>query len=412
MARGAVSPLVRLALRGALVAPVAAAAAWGILRGPDLGPQLPRAGAAFAFVSPADMIRPNARSQAAARLASQPVQDAVAVTAYRSPLSPFPFAVKGLELQQRGEQRRAALSMQRALRLQPRSTAVRKWLLVEDLRAGRGGEAVAQAKMLYALRAEQIGPVSQLLALLALAPEGRNILKKELGGTPELLGVIAAAPAVGVSRQAALDLLSTYGPTVADKGVGSAVSSLVGRYLEAGDYVGARSVWERFLPPGHEPRGLVYDGTFRGLAGPPPFGWTLTRNQQVQAEIGPSGLRRSPGALQVRQFGRFAEVGARQVLLLRPGPYRLSYLLKAGGAGGGTRDTAFEWLLKCEKEGAPFARIQVPQGNPGAGGWRAIAHAFEVGASCPLQAIELRGTGTEAGESGIKLTEVAITPSS
>jgi hypothetical protein len=187
----------------------------------------------------------------------------------------------------------------------------------------------------------------------------------------------------------------------------SGLRELRGRMEAEGDYAGLWRLWNRRLGrPASEQSEIPYDGRFRGLPGGPPFNWTL-----VEAPDG--GARRadftdSPATtgLSVSQSGYVGGIYARQMLLLRPGPYRLQ-LDALTDWDNSNAEPPFQILLRCSRSGAGLGTLPIPYHK----GWRPVTFVFVVPpVGCVAQDILVSARSQEdANPVRLDLTRVAIT---
>jgi hypothetical protein len=126
---------------------------------------------------------------------------------------------------------------------------------------------------------------------------------------------------------------------------------------------------------------LVYDAGFTDKMAPPPFNWALTSSTVGVAE------RQSGRRLHVVFYGQEDGILATELLLLRPGRYRLSMQL----LGDPARARALAWSVWCDKTDAPIASVTVDAAA--ANGW-----SFQVPASCPAQWLKLSGSSSDVSQ--------------
>ena len=370
--------------------PIAAVMVWGVVEGLEIKPGRAVAAPAFRLFSPEEVLGIDKPPSAALEPKLQAALAAPSAKARQAPLSSYPFALKALMAQRQGRREEAERLMLRALRLEPRSSAIRTWVMNRSFVDGRLTDAVSHAAVLYEIDPSVTPLVSKLLATVSQWPEPRGLVVKKLAGTPYMLDVVRAAKDAGLHRRHTLQLLSARGNERV-QGVEQERVKLLEQFIAEGDHAGAYAAWQSFLPPGSARAAGIYDGGFSGLPGPAPFNWTLTRNDHVQAEPVPSGLPAPAKALAVRKFSADPATAASQALLLAPGRYRLSYVARREGTGAGS--PPFEWKMVCGSTNASLARL--PLGASPGETWTRRAEVLDVPASCPMSILQLATARTE-----------------
>lgn len=139
--------------------------------------------------------------------------------------------------------------------------------------------------------------------------------------------------------------------------------------------------WVALVPDGAGAAGLVRDGGFEGLVGPPPFNWKYYDEGVVAARLAdhPDGAGH---AAELTFDGSRRGGLLNQLLVLAPGRYRLRAEYRADSA---VDPAALGWELRCG-DAAPFASSSVPVD---ADAWRGFAFEFEVPPACPSQHLDL-----------------------
>jgi hypothetical protein len=160
--------------------------------------------------------------------------------------------------------------------------------------------------------------------------------------------------------------------------------ALLNAMIAKGDVARAHALWPRLSGVGKpDPANLVYDGSFQGLPGLPPFNWALTSSEMGAAE------RERRGGLQVEYYGRTAGELAAQLVALAPGPYRITF--RAEGDLN-TAQHRILWRMQCVQGNKPV--FELPFANITYAG-RTIAGNFTVPQQCPAQWLKLVGEPTE-----------------
>ena len=170
----------------------------------------------------------------------------------------------------------------------------------------------------------------------------------------------------------------------------------------AGDYVGARKTWLAALP--ERERGAnrtMYDGAFRGVAAPRPFGWAFQDVDAGRAEPAKDGGR---NYLDVAYFGGRGVILAEQVLALPPGRHTLRLVARSPN---GIQSGKLYWRLTCLPGGAQIGALDLSQANADD---RRFAAAFTVPASgCAGQGLALVGEpGDVATAVNLELSRMEI----
>jgi hypothetical protein len=167
---------------------------------------------------------------------------------------------------------------------------------------------------------------------------------------------------------------------------------LLDSLIATGEYGRARSIWASVgrAAPGNS---LIYDPDFSAPAPPPPFNWKLASSTVGLAE------REAGGRLHAIFYGDEDGVLASELLLLRPGSYRLQMQI----AGASTHPEALRWSVRCDRSTEPIAAIPLDQ--------LARGLTFVVPANCPAQWLELSGrSGDVTQQSEVTITGLSLTP--
>lgn len=335
------------------------------------------------------------------------LHDAAAPGAARAALIARPvegaaYRVLARQAQQEGEGVRAVALLEAALRHWPRDVPGRAIAADTALRAG--DHAAAWRHLDALLRAEPEAARTLLVAALpAIAtPAGREALAARLQSRPPWRGALAQAlrgeglpwPHV----EALWSRLDALGPTTPAE-----VAAHVHALEQLGRPADARARWLRSVGAGGQ-AGAVFDGGFDrpGITGP--YAWALPEHPGVDLAYERTA---GEGALVARFSGRAVRFGGlAQTLALAPGPYRL----EARAENGTRSERPFEWHLHCIDGGARLARLALPSN-----GADTVSAAFEVGAGCPRQRLELRHDARFVGEQAVsgtlRLLQVGILPS-
>ena len=306
------------------------------------------------------------------------VQRMLAIGA-KAPLAPEPYLVRGVQAREAGDEALALRAFLEARQRNPRSVAARYFLADHYLRAGQTRRGLAEISALTRLVPESLGGIVPQLAAFARMPDSleqvRILLRDQPQLEPRLLYELAANPG---AANLAISLWSggTDDPDRAwqQRLVNSLVSA--GRFDEAG------KTWGRFNPGARQEGGLV-DPRFEAddLA---PFGWTLA--------TGPAGVAEPEGGgrLHILYYGRDDLILASQLLLLKPGPYRLAMRVDATGP----IPKSLSWVVRCLPASRDLAAVSLASAKGGV-----LAVDFTVpGQGCAAQRLELAGTAPDLPE--------------
>ena len=318
----------------------------------------------------------------AAAAAGRPVSPAsvrrMLDTSARAPLAPEPYLVRGVAAQVAGDQTLALRAFLEARHRDPRSIAARYFLAGHYLQAGQTRAGLAEISALTRLVPKSLKSVSPQLAAFARMPGGASQVKALLRDQPQLepwlLDELAASP------DDARLVMSLWSGRTIDRDR-SWQGRLINTLIAAGRYQDAQSAWQRF-DPAIERSGALVDPQFNGKT-LPPFGWTLASGAAGVAE--PQG-----GNLHVIYYGRDDHVLASQLLLLKPGSYRLA--MRVGAASPGAK--ALAWTIRC----LPAARELATIGLGSSKGGVVAGHFVVPAAGCEAQQLELAGTAPELPE--------------
>lgn len=318
-------------------------------------------------------------SAAAGRPISPTTVRRMLATAARAPLAPEPFLVRGVEAQVAGDASLALRAFIEARRRDPRSIPARYFLAGHYLQNGDTQRGLAEISALTQLVPQSLGGVAPQLAAFARISGGaaqvKMLLREQPQLEPSLLDVLAANP-----DDAPLALSLWSGRTGDQDRPWQ--QRLVNGLVAAGRYREARAAWSRF-DGGSKPGNGLADPRFEGhdLA---PFGWTLESGAAGVAE--PQG----GGQLHILYYGRDDLVLASQLLLLRPGSYRLA--MRVNGAPPAARNLS--WLVRCKPDLREIASIGLASAKGGV-----LAADFSVPAQgCEAQQLDLLGAAPELPE--------------
>ena len=288
--------------------------------------------------------------------------------ARREPLAPEPFMVRGVQAQLAGDTRTAQRAFEAAQRRDPRSRQAAYFLSDHYLRSGNAKRGLEQIALLARLSDYGPGMVAPYLATYAAAPANRPAMRRFFASNPDL--ALPALKILAADVQRAPTILELVDP----REVRGApwLPNLLNSLVTAGDPGRARAVWAQAT--GVRGAELVHDAEFADKESPPPFNWELTSSAVGLAERLPGGR------LHILYYGQEDGTLAAQMLLLKPGPYRLSLQL----LGDTSRAKALNWSIWCDKVAAPISSVSLDQAVRG---W-----SFVVPSACPAQWLKLTGS--------------------
>ena len=354
---------------------MAAGAAWLSVR-----TNLPRAVPQAGWISPGDpklLFRKAAQELIEQKgTLTEERYDELAAAARRDPIAADPFMYFGMRALAANDMAGGERLLVEARHRNPRNRLSRLALMSLYLRTGRireGGIELAAFARLVPGSGRVLVPE---LTRLAGDPTAREAVVAAVGDQPVMEDVLTGLVRSGAEPDLVLRLAARQ-PRRADGTFAPWQGLLLTRLVDNGEVGRAAALWSRFV--GAERRGLVYDPEFRGQPGPPPFNWDLAASDVGAAE------RARGGGLDVEYFGRRAGPLARQLLVLRPGRYRMQFPAEGSGAAQGSRIVL---QVTCRGGGAPLlnAPLQGLALTP-----RTIAHEFTVPAGCDAQWLSFAG---------------------
>lgn len=305
------------------------------------------------------------------------------------PLEVRALRVLGWVADEEGDEKRARRLMTIATSRSQRDVSSHLWMFHDRLKARdfaaafgygdalmRHGATQREAAILMASAAGADAAAAEAIAeRLKYGPTWRSRFVRELAASQDpdvTLSILLAVKEAGAS-------------ITADES-----SALVSRLLGERRPQEAYLAWVLLLPPaGYDVLGNIYNGGFEGPPSRGPFAWTLARTTAtIAAASGRKGQALVAQAMSEREVS-----GARQMLVLAPGTYRLSLDARLGGLN----DSSMDWVVSCV--GGPagdLARLRVTRSDD----WKPRAANFSVPGGCEVQRIELR-VGGKGGASAL-----------
>jgi hypothetical protein len=358
----------------------------------------PFAAAAFAPDHPqVKMDRAMAEITLAGGRVSDPSEQAAVAALRHSTLAAEPFFLEGLRALAAGNPVRGEALLTEARHRNPRLRLARLLLTDRYLKTGRPELAGTEIAALARLMPDISDMLAPALAKMAHDPGSAASLARILDRDPGLhRAVLGQLSTEGVGPELILRVADARlrHPAAADS---AWQSLLLGRLVDAGDLGGAYRLWTRFAGAQPSDSKGLYDGRFAGLPGPTPFNWQLADGAEGVAE------RASGAKLQVDYYGRADATLARQLLMLRPGVYRLQF--EVGGAARG-EGSQIAWTLSCISK-PPLLNFPL---KGVASAPRRLAVQFTIPAGCPGQWLALIGRpGDVASEQSATISALQLT---
>jgi tetratricopeptide (TPR) repeat protein len=321
------------------------------------------------------------------------------------PLAFEPFFVAARTAEQHGDLRRAIALMEEARHRRPSYPAVRMQLMIYYTRAERFHEALAEVDVILRRNGELRPVLLPELAKLIADPRGREALATILATDPSwredfynIAGARKLDPADARDLYRRVRALKRGGDLRLERQL------ILQAQASSGDYAGARETLVAGLPEQERAANrFLFDGSFRGMSMPKPFGWEFEDNDAGRAEPSRNGGRTY---LDIAYFGGRAETLAEQALALRPGRYVLRTVARSdNGVSSGT----VTWNLSCLPSHAPvIGLLDLSRAGPAEG---RFAAAFTVPATgCASQSLRLRAEpGDVASVVNLEVNALEIT---
>ena len=271
-----------------------------------------------------------------------------------------------------------------------------------DVAAQRADALLRQGKL-----RERLFP---LLRAMATEPEGVEALVARLQENPKwrdpfMRDLSGLDPAHFADHELVLAGLaaSTSPPTPRE------FAAYVARLVQAGQYGRALAIW---TAAEKRPSGIVKDADFTGaFARKPgdavvPFAWSIEDGAGARAEIDVPPQPLGGAALHISADVGAVGVLARQMLVLRPGRYRLSAAFRAEQ---GEPLSDLRWSIRCAERGSPFPHVE-PSPDSQEMQWQRVSLAVEILPGCAAQFLELSALGRSPSRSEIWYDRVTIKP--
>lgn len=319
----------------------------------------------------------------------------------RAPLTEEPFFLAAVDAMANKRDEEGERLLLEARRRDPRARTARLILLDRYLRTNRVAEAGIEIAALNRLMPRAAEVLIPELVRMVREPRTGSALVKVLAHEPALQqAVLARLAESGADPAVLLDIASSSRATAGTPEGLPWQRALLARLVSKGDLQRAHSLWRSFagLGGGGTDKGL-YDGSFRGAPGAPPFNWQLLSSPAGVAE------RVAAPALQVDYYGRENVDLATQLLMLRPGSYRLQFRVEGDATGQGSQ---LLWTVTCTGSKAQLLSIPLKEIDYTP---RTLSGVFTVPAGCAGQWLKLTGAAGEfpKGQSAT-IADVQVVP--
>ena len=309
--------------------------------------------------------------------------------ARKAPLAPEPFLVRGVQAQLAGRTQFSTRAFMAAEQRDPRSLPAHYFLADHFFRTGDSRGGLREAAALARLAPGGVASMAPYVAAYAKDPATWPQLREIFSSNSDLEAAALRAMASDAANADAIVALADEqhrSPTLAW------VPTLLSSLVEAGQYVKARAIWANVSHARIAPGQTVYDSAFADPNSPQPFNWELMSSAVGLAD------RQARGRLHLIFYGQQDGLLARQLLLLPPGPYRMTM----AASGSLARGRALTWSIRCDRGQSPFsaASLDVVATRP----W-----TFTVPTGCAAQWLELSGVSSDVPQqsdftiSGLKL---------
>jgi hypothetical protein len=276
-----------------------------------------------------------------------------------------------------------------ARRTSLRDVPTHAWLLTRYKALGRAADAIAEADILLRQRAELWPTIlPELVLLLTGNEEAVRPLAATLASKPYWRGSFLLMAGTNAPNK---DILFALFERMTAIGSPPTSDEIAGYFTGPDKWSDPRKMlarWRSLVPEARSaPLSLIRDGEFNGVDGPPPFNWTFFDSDGGYSRIAPGPSDGRGHALELSIDGSREVVLAQQMLVLRPGRYRLRAKLFAEEK---SEHAQFGWKLECIG-GAPLGQTRLDADERA---WRTAELAFAIPNNCPGQRISIMGYPT------------------
>ncbi|HEX8240188.1 MAG TPA: tetratricopeptide repeat protein [Allosphingosinicella sp.] len=298
------------------------------------------------------------------------------------PLAFEPFFVAARAAEQKGDLRRAIALMEEVRHRRPSHPPARMQLMIYYIKAERYPEALSEIDVVLRRNEELRPALLPELTKLVSDPRGRAALATILARGPTWREeFFAAAGARKLATSDARDLYERIRALKPRHDLMLERQLILQTQASSGDYVGARQTWLMALPQQERASNrYMFDGAFRGVRAPGPFGWTFKDVEAGRAEPAKDGQRTY---LDVAYFGGQNVTLAEQVLALPPGRHTLRVVARSPN---GISSGKIFWRLTCLPGGNAIGALDLAQAGADN---RRFSADFTVPSGCPGQSLTL-----------------------
>lgn len=297
-----------------------------------------------------------------------PIMDA----ARKAPLAAEPFLVRGVQAQMAGDQEVAERAFAAAELRDPRSIPARYFLAENAFRHGDAENGLREIAMLGRLVPGGTQGLAPYVAAYARQPSNWGHLRALFKTDPALQDAVLTSLASD-ARNAGL-ILGLWDRSRSGGQAPGWTAPLLKSLVDARQYGTAYKMWMTLGQVRPQPGSLIFDSAFKGSNAPGPFNWDLTSSTVGLTE------RQAPGRLHIIYYGQENGVLAGQLLLLKPGAYRLAMQL----SGDAAHARPLTWRLTCHVSNKVIFEVSLADRAAFARGVQ-----FSVAPDCPAQWLQL-----------------------
>lgn len=315
-----------------------------------------------------------------------------------APLNDDALFLLGVIAQQRDDAAKARALIQMAGKRTWRNLVTQLWLFEHDTSRKNFSDALVHADAMLRVSPEIQGKLFPALATFTSTADSLRALTGFLATNPEWRPAFLATLSSRLKDKDQLDRLysslqaSRFPPDRQE------MSFYIRRLVNDGQYRAAYAAWYESLPSPKPIKGAFpYNGNFQHPAGGSPFNWAI---QHVRgADIAIVGAEGGQGKELQLQFSgaRVALSNVKQLILLRPGSYRLSVEVKADNL---QTTRGLWWRLTCVT-GNKADLAQTPLVHR-SGPWEDFGVQFRVPKTCEAQQLALELPGRAPSEMRIE----------
>ncbi len=277
----------------------------------------------------------------------------------RSPAADAPLVLAGFAAGEDGDLRRARALMTAAVMRNPRNDAARYWLLDHAFRTGDYAAGMAQIGPALRLRDGTREPIFALIAGVLAIPAAATAVRTTLATDPDWRADFFRTQATAGTDPATLATLLLALPRSPHPETARVEQrAVVYAAIDHGRFARAHETWRALLPADSPPQTTtLYDPSFDGLSGTPPFNWSFQPDGATSATLVAAAGPPRHSALAITYPGTDTAVIVEQYALVRPGTYALSV---RGRRVGDSVDARVAVRVRCASDDALLSKITVP----------------------------------------------------